>query len=57
MDTISAYFWAESFWLPPNTKWKDYEKYPDIELPKAWHVLIAIPLSVCILLARMVFER
>ncbi|KAL1021559.1 hypothetical protein UPYG_G00014810 [Umbra pygmaea] len=58
MNSLSAIFWSESFWLPPNVTWEELEHPPSgEEYPKAAHLLFCLPLAVCVLALRVLFER
>uniref|UniRef100_UPI003AAF692E ceramide synthase 5-like isoform X2 n=1 Tax=Centroberyx gerrardi TaxID=166262 RepID=UPI003AAF692E len=57
-SSISAWIWSESFWLPPNVTWADLEHPPPgVEYPRVGQILYALPLAVCVLVLRLVFER
>lgn len=57
MEKFSEWFWTDSFWLPPNVTWKDFEKHKDTRLPEASEALLSIPLAFVLLFLRFGFER
>ncbi|KAJ8016113.1 hypothetical protein DPEC_G00003770 [Dallia pectoralis] len=58
MNYLSATFWSESFWLPPNVTWAQLEHPPPgEEYPKAGHLLSCLPLAFGVLALRVLFER
>ncbi|XP_041702697.1 ceramide synthase 5-like isoform X2 [Coregonus clupeaformis] len=58
MNSLSAWFWSESFWLPPNVTWAELEHPPPgEEYPRAGHLLSCLPLAFGVLAVRVLFER
>ncbi|KAJ3591659.1 hypothetical protein NHX12_006791 [Muraenolepis orangiensis] len=57
MSGIVAWFWNERFWLPHNVTWADLKNTEDATFPQAEDLLLAVPLSFCLLLLRLLFER
>ncbi|XP_041859257.1 ceramide synthase 5-like [Melanotaenia boesemani] len=57
-SSISAWIWSERFWLPENVSWADLVRPPPgVEYPRLEDMLYALPLSVGVLLLRLLFER
>ncbi|XP_055788136.1 ceramide synthase 5-like [Salvelinus fontinalis] len=58
MNSLSAWFWSESFWLPPNVTWAELEHPPPgEEYPRADQLLSCLPLAFGVLAVRVLFER
>lgn len=57
-SSISAWIWSETFWLPENVTWADLEHPPPgVEYPRVGQILCALPLALCVLVLRLLFER
>uniref|UniRef100_A0A667XU82 Ceramide synthase 5 n=1 Tax=Myripristis murdjan TaxID=586833 RepID=A0A667XU82_9TELE len=57
-SSLSAWIWSEWFWLPENVTWADLEHPPPgVEYPRVGHILCALPLALCVLILRLIFER
>lgn len=57
MAGILAWFWNERFWLPHNVTWADLKSTSEGSFPQAQDLYLALPLALCIVLARLVFQR
>ncbi|XP_024129153.1 ceramide synthase 2 [Oryzias melastigma] len=49
--------WKQEYWLPPGVTWKDMEQLADSDRPQPKDLLVALPLSLCFVALRHVFER
>lgn len=59
LQQFSHWFWSESFWLPPTTKWEHLTAINKhyIRIPQTRDLYIVVPLTFIIVLIRMFFER
>jgi ceramide synthetase len=58
LQQFSHWFWSESFWLPPTTKWEHLTANKhNIRIPQTRDLYIVVPLTFIIVLIRMFFER
>ncbi|KAG7524335.1 hypothetical protein JOB18_010580 [Solea senegalensis] len=49
--------WRQEYWLPPGVTWKDMEQLEDSDRPRPLDLLITLPLALCFVGLRYVFER
>lgn len=57
LQQFSNWFWSDTFWLPGNLTWEDYEKGTDTQKACPRDLLIMLPISVVLLLVRVSFEK
>ena len=59
-EKFSGLFWAESFWLPGNTTWKEIvakRESGDVFLPLGTDLWAPFPIAIILLLLRQFWER
>ncbi|XP_041658447.1 ceramide synthase 2-like [Cheilinus undulatus] len=49
--------WRQDFWLPPGVTWMDMEQLAESERPRPRDLLVALPLALCFIVLRYLFER
>ncbi len=57
LQKFSNWFWSDTFWLPGTLTWEDYDKGTDTERAYPRDLIIVLPLSVFLLLVRVLFEK
>lgn len=56
-QTVKSYFWADKFWLPPNTTWSILDRNETNFYPHSSDLWIPLPLAVFLFLLRLLWER
>ena len=55
--TVKSYFWADKFWLPPNTTWSILDRNETNFYPHSSDLWIPLPIAVFLFLLRLLWER
>lgn len=55
MELINEWLWRQEYWLPPGITWTDLEQMEGSPFPR--DLLISLPLALCFIGLRKVFER
>ncbi|XP_028393146.1 ceramide synthase 6-like [Dendronephthya gigantea] len=56
-DSILNWYWSESFWLPANVTWQHFKSTKDMTMPQPDDLKIILPLTIVLILTRILFER
>lgn len=57
LQTVSEWIWWDRLWLPVNVSWSDLEDSDGRVYAKAAQLLDVLPIALCLLLVRFLFER
>uniref|UniRef100_A0AAY4DLR0 Ceramide synthase 2a n=1 Tax=Denticeps clupeoides TaxID=299321 RepID=A0AAY4DLR0_9TELE len=57
LSALSDWFWQDWLWFPEGLGWKDLENKGDEVYAKAGDLWVTLPIALCFLLVRQVFER
>ena len=56
-EPLKEWFWTESFWLPKNLTWKDFEKNDFQYIPSFSDLWVVFPMAVFLFAIRLLWER
>ncbi|GAA6227262.1 ceramide synthase 2-like [Lates japonicus] len=57
MSRMSELIWADWIWFPEGHGWADLKDHDDKVFPKTWDLWATIPIALCFLVIRQIFER
>uniref|UniRef100_A0A4W6F970 Ceramide synthase 2a n=1 Tax=Lates calcarifer TaxID=8187 RepID=A0A4W6F970_LATCA len=57
MSRLSELIWADWIWFPEGHGWADLKDHDDKVFPKTWDLWATIPIALCFLVIRQIFER
>jgi hypothetical protein len=56
-DSLLNWYWSESFWLPANVTWQHFKSTKDMTMPQPGDLKVILPLTILLIVARILFER
>lgn len=57
LHTVTEWLWWERLWLPVNVSWADLEDRDGRVYAKASQLYGVLPIALCLLVVRFLFER
>ena len=57
LESFSSLYWSESFWLPANVTWQHFKSTKDMTMPQVDDLKIIPPLTILLIVTRILFER